>query len=179
MDLTKQKIFHYLHYRALQWYCEINNKKNIDENDFSILKSMKLLFFVVSVNCEENQSLLDYPFKDFVAMPYGHVELEVYDSIKKSTNINVTIDNRKTVFHNDYIDFLQIDIDVKSKIDNSIRTLRLLNNSFVNYSAFELVELSHKWDSWNKYFSMAKENGLRIESIPPQVIKEENKLFVL
>lgn len=180
MNEQKILIFQYLHYQLLKWYKENNSNLSINDNDLSILKSMKLLFFTVSVNCKDSNSLLDSPFNNFVAMPYGHVELSIYNEVNNPfSNLSLSIGKRKTEFIDENMNFSSIDSTMKQRVDDSINRLKLLNKNIINYSAFELVELSHKWDSWKKYFNEANSNGSRIKRIPPEAIKNEDKFYIL
>lgn len=59
----------------LKWWLEGNPEKKIDDNDFSILKVMKLLFFVSGADIENHL----FDVFDFQAWAYGHVEADIYD----------------------------------------------------------------------------------------------------
>lgn len=61
--------------QLLQWWMEGNPEKKIEDNDFNILKVMKLLFFVSGADVENNL----FDIFDFQAWTYGHVEADVYN----------------------------------------------------------------------------------------------------
>jgi len=74
MDTTcKIAAFEYVLYKLNEWYKDNNGEK---ENDLSILKAMKLLFFVSGVDMANN--LFD-TFDRFQAWQYGHVEADLYN----------------------------------------------------------------------------------------------------
>ena len=73
MDTTSKIVaFEYILYKLNEWYKENNPTQ---ENDLSILKAMKLLFFVSVVDTEKH---LLSTFDNFQAWQYGHVEADVY-----------------------------------------------------------------------------------------------------
>ena len=175
----KINAFEYVLYKLDEWYKEKNTSSE-EHNDISILKALKLLFFISAVDSrkDSDETLLDVVFNNFVAMPYGHVESDVYSNIKNNSHNNITIDNNKATITNlDKI--LELKADVKTKIDNSIIKLKGINAELINMSAFELVELSHSWYSWKIYFAKAKRNNTNRESIPNEIIKSEEKIFFI
>lgn len=113
---NKTLAFDYFVYQLLNWYKEAYGE-NIVENDLSILKVLKLLFFMTAIGAkkEDDDSLLDNTFDKFYAMPYGHVEGDIYDSIKQK-NTKSFIDNYKTVL--DDIDFSSLGEKTKEEIVN-------------------------------------------------------------
>lgn len=175
----KINAFEYVLYKLDEWYKE-KNAPNTQNNDISILKALKLLFFTSAVDSrkEESDTLLDIVFDKFVAMPYGHVESDVYSNIKSDSHKNIKIDNNKTTITN-LATILQLDNVIKTKIDDSIFKLKGINPELINMSAFELVELSHSWYSWKFYFAKAKRNNTNKESIPNEIIKSEEKIFFI
>ena len=86
--------FEYILYKLNEWYKDNNGEK---ENDLSILKAMKLLFFVSGVDVEKN---LLSTFDNFQAWQYGHVEADVYKEYSKvDGNLScLKIDRNKTIF---------------------------------------------------------------------------------
>ena len=91
----KKQAFEYLVFKLVKWY-KSNHNSNI--NDLSILKVLKLTFFVSAVGTtrDTKDTLLDNVFDNYFAMPYGHVESDIYNSIKLEEFINISINNSKT-----------------------------------------------------------------------------------
>lgn len=173
----KIQAFEYLVSKFLEWYNESFSNRN---NDLSILKVLKLTFFTsaVGTNRDSENTLLDNVFNNYVAMPYGHVESDIYTFIKNKNLININIDNRKTDILN--IDEINnLDSSLKKQIDHSVTLLKSINSDLIKLSSFELVDLSHTWYSWQKYYSIAKEHDRNSESIPTDVIKSEDKIYQL
>jgi uncharacterized phage-associated protein len=173
----KLRAFEYTLLRLTQWYSEISP---LGDNDISILKSLKLLFFVsaVDTNVDSTETLLDEIFDNFAALPLGHVESDVYAGIKEGGLLYVTIDNRTSRITN-LEEIEKLDIRYKKKIDDSVLKLKKLNDNLVMLSSFELVELSHKWYSWKKNILIAKNRGSSSQPIRVQEIKSEDKIYQL
>lgn len=185
MDQNRKILhFEYVVKGLLNWYSEKTG--SVENNDLSKLKCLKLLFFVSAVNTtrESQNSLLDIAFGDYVAMPFGHVESTIYSELiarKGELNFYI-IDNQKTSLRNQVaIENLdtQIDPAIKLEIDNSINALKQINSKLILFAAFDLVDLSHKWYSWKRYYNLANDLGGKSKSIPNHEIKAENKIFSL
>ncbi len=169
--------FEYLVFRLLEWQREM---KGTDDNDISILKALKLLFFVSAVDTSitEDNTLLDNVFDNFVAMPFGHVESNVYDNIKRGRHRgSLEINNSFARFYPNFTS--DLDIADKERIDSSIGKLKLKNENFINLSAFQLVDLSHRWYSWKSYFNKAQLVSSNSIRIPVSIIKNEEKFYSL
>ncbi|MES2766808.1 MAG: hypothetical protein V4642_13120 [Bacteroidota bacterium] len=182
----KKEAFEYIVFKLIEWYSE---KKNIPDfsafkknNDFSKLKLIKLHFFVCSA--DEHGVLIGNIFK-FSAMPYGHVDTDVYNFITELSRFTVTSSNLeiKTEFANkfqlesSFLNFKSINTKLVDYIDNAIDNLIEENPDFILYTASQLVDLSHAWASWKSMYHYAEMNGRRKEDIPPELILEENKFY--
>ena len=76
----KEKCFEYFVISICKSY--VNDGNKIENNDFGILKIMKLLFFTVAASYTiEKNGLLEI-FNNWEAQPYGHVENDIYDIIR-------------------------------------------------------------------------------------------------
>ena len=157
MDTTcKIAAFEYVLYKLNEWYKDNNGEK---ENDLSILKAMKLLFFVSGVDIANN--LFD-TFNRFQAWQYGHVEADLYNqySQKKGDFNYLEISRERTIFKEKAFTMLNesnyLSKELKSKIDDNIEKLKEKNKELINYPAFELVNLSHAYHSWDIYYNKLK-----------------------
>lgn len=172
--INKKDVFQHVIHELLMWY---GLEKNVENNDFSVLKSLKLLFFVTAASTElRENSLLKGVFDNFYAMPYGHVESDIYNYIRngESKNDRYHITNSKTVI-NYSISMPNIDLSIKKRIQDSIFILKNLNYNIVFMNQFDLVELSHKWDSWkNNFHKNNYSNSIQISS---EDIFRESKIY--
>lgn len=176
--MTKEQKLPYLEYFTslmIDWYRESTGS---NQNDLSTLKILKLLFFTsaVKANKNSNDSLLDKVFTNFSAMPYGHVESDVYDLIKQNELQNVSIDRHKSLI---VPDSTFIDDQLSKEILESVNTLKGINKDLIKASSFDLVDLSHTWYSWQFYYSEAKKINVYSYPIPIQAIKAEEKIYML
>lgn len=174
MDNNTQKklAFGYLMYLCLGWY---NEKFNIEDNDFSKLKSLKLLFLAAAVKGD----LLDI-FK-FSAMPYGPVESTIYDSINSNDVIysitarNTTLKGNGSLLDESY--FSELNDDIKRNCNDAINMLKYENKDLVYYSAFKLVDITHLWKCWRDTFKKANRNGKNSLLIEKEDILKDIKYF--
>lgn len=171
--------FEYLVTELLRWK---GNGIVSNDNDFSILKSLKLLFFVsaVGTNSESSDTLLDKAFGNFCAMTYGHVESDIYEEYKNKEGKfnNIIIDKHSTTVKDQYFSY-NLTPQIKSKIDESITLLRDINKEIVHYKTFKLVDLSHEYFSWIYFYNKARKKNEFSEKIPIDIIKNESKYFYL
>lgn len=166
--------FEYIMLNLLDWYKQENKDK---PNDFSILKSMKLLFLAASCKSNPNTKsiLIEDVFNNFCAFPYGHLEVDVYQNLKESRFLidNNTLDTNGTTI----VDILRLIEDknvneVISEIDRSIFYLKSKNKDLISYSAFKLVDICHDHFSWKTNYRIG--SGTHIN---PETIKLEMKFF--
>ena len=178
MKDTKLKYFEYF----LSVLLDISDKK--ENNDFSILKVQKLLFLTVAIDSGKDKAnvLINKIFDNFVAMPYGHVESDIYSAIRHKKFEFFTITSSKTELIGEKqfdVNSLDLDISKKTSIDLAIKNLLKENKSLLEESPFNLVELSHQYKSWRKYFREANLMGINSLPIPSIEIIEEDKYFHL
>lgn len=178
----KGQAFEYFVYQLQKWY--IGKYGSFENNDFSILKVLKLLFFCSAIEAEKDKddTLLDIAFDNFYAMPYGHVESDVYNAIRGGELSFFKIDRDKTTLKLSNIEdnnFTNLPSDIKTKIDSSFKKLLEKNEKVLEMLPLDLVLLSHLWYSWRYYYNKAKEKGVYSEKIPNSVIKLENKVLYL
>lgn len=178
----KGQAFEYFVYQLQKWY--IGKYGSFENNDFSILKVLKLLFFCSAIEAEKDKddTLLDIAFDNFYAIPYGHVESDVYNAIRGGELSFFKIDRDKTTLNSSNIDdnnFTNLPSNIKTKIDSSFKKLLEKNEKVLEMLPLDLVLLSHLWYSWRYYYNKAKEKGVYSEKIPNSVIKLENKVLYL
>ncbi|WP_275315327.1 type II toxin-antitoxin system antitoxin SocA domain-containing protein [Tenacibaculum bernardetii] len=160
-----------------EWYKEELNYSEDDfnlHNDFSILKLIKLQFFVAAINSKENDSILSG--YDFFAMPYGPVETDTYKKIKSSGIEGLNIDRYSTKILSN---FSFVESHLHEEIINSIGILKKNEPKLIIADASDLVELSHKWNSWKRNYSLARIKGNFSARIPNEEIVNDNKTLSL
>lgn len=142
--------------------------ENIDKCRLNKLKLLKLLFFVSAKNVNEKY-LLDDIFDNFYAMPYGPVESDVYDYINDTPNY--IIGTNDISLRTGKLSYPDLDCDICARIDNSVIAVNETNPNLFRMDTFDLVELSHKSDSWRIAFAEAQRQGKFSIQMPKEVIK--------
>ena len=171
----KLPYFEYFAKLLVDWHSQ---KSGTTTNDLSTLKVLKLLFFASAVDTKANyeDTLLDTIFDRYYAMPYGHVESDIYSLIRDNRLINVTINNQRSIINS------EIELPsqkLKKDIEKAVESLKISNPNIILASSFELVDLSHSWYSWQYFYKLAKKQGFNSIQIPISEIKEEEKIFML
>lgn len=184
--MDKQQVFEFILYKLIRWVSSIKHHSDLEkfniQNDFSKLKVLKLLFFTCSVNPE-----LLRIFQKFHAMPYGHVESDIYDIIKRNSLDRYEITNEKTTVKTTlpgYPEFACLENSFHNNplfksIHESVELLKKSNEQLIEYSAIKLVDLSHSWYSWKIMYSFAERHKKYSELIPTNIIESEPKIFHL
>lgn len=146
-----------------------------ENNDFNILKLIKLHFFVVAINSDQDDELLD--LNEFWAMPYGPVETNVYSRIRTNKNF------KEFILSNDSVNFIgekpEFNKMLEVKITNSILMLMDLEPRLLFTDAGTLVELTHKWNCWKKNYSLARAKKTYSSIIPKEDIINDIKVVNL
>lgn len=169
-------LFEYFLKKIVEWFClyyDVSPEQfnGHSSNDLSKLKVVKLHFFA----CSTSPQALGI-FDDFHAMPYGHVESEVYNALGTLEHFDVTNSKLLTKYGSNLND---IQHDQSYIIDDIVNRLKNLNPNLISLSPFDLVELSHKWFSWRYTFEQARNSGSYSKPISNELIMQETKLYSL
>ena len=175
-DTKKMAAFDHVIFELTKWSSGLTDF-DYSDNDLSKLKITKLLFFVAASTASAGERGLLSIFDNFYALPYGHVESTIQDHITDSKNfvLNKTKLNLKTGIK-EYKSTLN-DIDLEKKIEDAVSNLKKKNSKLIEYRAFDLVDLSHRWQSWITMFSLAKKHNKISMAIPTEMIMREPKIF--
>lgn len=173
----KIKAFEYLIQQLIVWFKE--SKPGVDySTDFTKLKLTKLLFFTTAVNTSErNQGLLEV-FDNYWALPFGHVESDVYNNLDITAYFDITKNGLTTKgelpanYFNEINEYIPL-------LEESLNCLKKENFELIQYTAFDLVELSHSWQSWQSIFNLARSHNKSSMKIPNSLIQAEPKFFSL
>ena len=69
--------------------------------------------------------------------------------------------------------------EIIQQINESIAALQRINNRLILYSAFDLVDLSHRWGCWRTTYSYARQINKGSISIPDDLIINSDKYFII
>jgi len=151
-------------------------ESNITDCGLNKLKLFKLLFLVSALNVNDKY-LLDDIFDKFYALPYGPVESDVYDNISLLPNYIVGNTNISLKSDADLNYPNKTSFKLYKRIDECVDALYIKNSSLFSMPTFELVELTHKADSWRIVFAEAQRKGKYSLHMTNEIIKETTVYF--
>lgn len=154
----------------------LSQRNNNSFDGFTTLKLIKLLFLVVGVSSTEQNTGLTEIFNNFVAMPYGPVESDIYNAIQKNelNKYNITSSQCKIKNPNATI---RLDNNQKQTVDDAIDLLLKKNPRILQCQPFELVDITHKWSCWRICYDWALENCKKSIEIPSRMIQNSVKYY--
>lgn len=175
----KIKVFVYFVDALYKWNKEINPNCS---STYSKLQLQKLLFLASAINADKNNHELLDVFNNFYALPYGPVEMDIYEAMKSNTLMYIIVSDRICQY-TDHIDrkyFLDIPQNLKDAVDASINSLKHNKIDYFKISSFDLVEITHKWSAWKDAYSIATLFGSKQEPMPiKSIIESKVKSFSL
>ncbi len=172
--MNKTFAFDYMLTLLEKWHKEITGREDGFEQH-SKLSILKLLFLTAAPKEEGGPDLLG-TFDHFCALPYGPVESEIYDNIKKDKLPSFSISERNIKRKENIA--LPYDIVDFNDVKNAVEELKTKNNQLVLFNAFRLVEITHKWESWKTAFDFAQFMEIQsYEMSSDSIRKDRNKFF--
>lgn len=164
---NKKLLFEYLVYLLEQWKQE---KHPHSKEAFTKLKLQKILFLVASVKAtEDNHPLLDV-FDNFYALPYGPVEIDIYEAMCNNSFKTIKFEGNDCKQNLNEEDFTALDKDPKKAMRDAVQAIKDKGSDYVISDAFELVDITHKWTSWQIAMQMAEMFGSKRESMSTEDI---------
>lgn len=164
---NKKLLFEYLVYLLEQWKQE---KHPLSKDTFSKLKLQKILFLVASVKAtKENHPLLDV-FNKFYALPYGPVEIEIYEAMNNGSFKNLSFNGNDCKYNLKEQDFTDLDTNHKKAMFEAILAIKELGVDYIIAPPFDLVDITHKWTSWQIAIQFAEMFGNKREPMSTEDI---------
>ena len=165
-------------HKLVLWYKEICPSVDVPVQAFTRLKAQKLLFFVATSKATENDSSLLDVFDNFYAMQYGPVEIDIYSLMVLDGMTMYRFKERDTeIKNNDNSIFGSIPLNKRILIDESIEELKKRNSKIVALSASQLIDISHKWASWNAAIACAEMLGKKRWKMSTKNIAKDRKIY--
>lgn len=174
--MDKNQAFDYMISLFKKWHFDVTGDVNGYSDVFTKLSLLKLLFLTAATKNDKDQDLLGV-FNNFYALPYGPVESDVFDSIKANCLPNFTLTDRRLIdkdvsnYTNDLSD------DDIILINSSVEKLKSINKNLITLSSFELVEITHKWESWDNAYKFAKFLGKQSYVMPIEAIQNDRNKY--
>ena len=111
-------------------------------------------------------------------MQYGPVESDIYTAIvKDETRLYKFGVHELVIVHQNNAIFDSLDPHNKDRIDRAISLLMSKNPKIISYPASILIDISHKWESWQTAMSLASMLGKRCEHMPINSIRENRQFY--
>ena len=177
MGIDKIEAFDYMLQLFEKWRDSHEELKN---EPFSKLKAMKLLFLAAAPKKDGGDDLLDI-FDNFYAMPYGPVESDVYNAMREDKLPSFSVKYRSIEPREGAEPYNAKRYNDKfyHRVRNAVNDLKKKNEKLVLLNAFELVEITHRWSSWNRAMDFAEFMKQLSAKMPTDSIRDSSKIFDL
>lgn len=160
----KKILFEYLVYLLEQWKAEINGH-NI--SSFTKLRLQKLLFLACTINATVAEKRLMSVFNRFNALPYGPVELDIYEAMNKNSFTYLSFNGNDCKFKQqfDKLIFDNLDDQLKAWTNEAISELKCKRENYLYMPVLDLVEITHQWTAWQTAITVADLLGSKSEEM--------------
>lgn len=167
--------FDYMLQLIEEWRINYFTSKNLTVKPLSKLIVLKLLFLIAAPKKNDGPDLLD-TFNNFYALPYGPVESDIYNAILENKIPSYIIKDRSVEVKDKKVYNTKDSLCLKIK--KALDDLKNINPSIISLNSFELVEITHKWDSWNRSMKFAEFMGHSSAKMLTESIRSDsNKCF--
>lgn len=176
--MDKNLLFEYLVFRLDEWKKDIE-KRNEKVPAFTKLRLQKILFLVCAWNVENTNRKLLNIFNQFYALPYGPVEIDIYDAMKNNKIFQHISFNGNECIYSKFEPSVFISISSRSRkwIDEAVDNFIKNDRKYLTMPVFDLVELTHKWTVWQIAMQYAKLCGHNREKMTSLEIIESKKCY--
>lgn len=171
---SKRLLFEFLVCELDKWRLEIHLERT---NLLTKLRLQKILFFVSTIYATRQRHILLDVFNNFYALPYGPVELDIYDSMNKNDFLYISIVGNNCIVKNTEKDFSVLNEEYKEIIIQSIAYLKDKYSNYLFRPAFELVDLTHRWSAWQIAMECAKVLGHNKAKLSTEDILNSTKFY--
>lgn len=160
-DCAKKKLlFEYLVFLLEQWKQEIHLSY---VPPFTKLKLQKILFLVAAVNSTNDKHPLLEVFNRFYALPYGPVELDIYEAMNSNQFDKIQFERNQCICNCSEMDFIGLEGPIKKEMNDALLTIKSMGANYITISVFDLVAITHKWTSWQVAYQVADMLGNKKE----------------
>lgn len=170
----KIKYFEYFLSLIIQWYRSAYGSDK--ELSISRVTALKLLFLCAAIKNDVQEDLLCI-FNKFYALPHGPVESDIYNAMVNGRCVNYNFESTYLVENNVKIHYDDLDEQIKSRIDRSVEALKKENKNLIKLHAFQLVEITHKWECWKQAMKIAAVLNKGSYTMNIESIRNSNAIF--
>ena len=151
--MDKVYAFDYMLQLFLEWRKEFLAASSLYSGTLNKLSVLKLLFLTAVPHKSGGEDLLD-TFDKFYALPYGPVESDIYNAILKDALPSYKLTDTE-VKKKEHV-ALPYNSSDYSKVEDAVNDLRKINSQLILMRAFQLVDITHRWESWKDAYEFAK-----------------------
>lgn len=169
--MDKNLIFEYLIFRLNEWKLKLE-KDNIKVPLFTKLRLQKILFLVCAWKAESTNRKLLKIFNQFYALPYGPVEMDIYEAMKNRKYFhNICFDGNECIYENlDESMFVGVSEECRSLIDEAVDDFSKDHRQYLTMPVFDLVDITYRWSAWKITMDIATFLGNKKEKMSEECI---------
>lgn len=169
----KKEYFEYFLSLLFNWNSKIGSKESLTK-----LRLQKMLFLASTVNAtKEHHPLLDL-FDRFYALPYGPVEMDIYESMQLNNFRYYKFENNDCVSKNKEEVYSDLNMTIKDEIKSAVQSLKNMKVNYLTMPVFDLVNITHNWTVWQRSMYIARLLSSRKERMSTDaILTSENKFF--
>ena len=176
LDMDKNLVFEYIVYRLDGWKRKIGAKQI---PAFTKLRLQKILFLICAWNVSKEEPKLLNVFNHFCALPYGPVEMDIYEAMKDTTAFkHLHFEENECVYDamNNSM-FEELSKATKDYVDEAVEHFISDKRDYLTMPVFDLVDITHKWSVWQISMEYAKLQGRNKEGISNESIINSSKYY--
>lgn len=169
--MNKVLLFEYLVFRLNEW------KKTIEEAGtkvpaFTKLRLQKILFLVCAWETTNKDMRLLSVFDNFYALPYGPVEMDIYEAMKNHQDFQHIVFNGNECVYSKLESclFSSISNVYREWIDEAVDDFIKNDRKYLTMPVFDLVNITHKWSAWKIMMDIAAFLGTKKEKMSVECI---------
>lgn len=169
--MNKILVFEYLVYRLDKWKKDIEKTGKIVPS-FTKLRLQKILFLVCAWNTSDTDMRLLNTFKNFYALPYGPVEMDIYEAMKKSNSFQYIKFQRNECVYDKLDESMFNDIQANERrwVDEAVEVFETNQRQYLTMPVFDLVNITHRWSAWKIMMDIATFLGNKKEEMSVECI---------
>mgnify|MGYP004470313343 CR=1 FL=1 len=173
--MDKNVLFEYIVYKLDWWKSKIGSA---DVPSFTKLRLQKILFLICAWNVSKDNMKLLNVFNRFYALPYGPVEMDIYEVMKNGSFKQMRFCGNECIYNFADSNFTVISNVYKGYVDDAINHFVSENKDYLTMPIFDLVDITHKWTVWKTSMEVAKFLGSKKEKMSSEdILKSISKEF--
>ena len=169
--MDKNLVFEYLVFRLNEWKLKLEKEK-IKVPVFTKLRLQKILFLICAWKAESTNRKLLKIFNQFYALPYGPVEMDIYEAMKNRIYFQyINFDGNECIYNNlEESMFVAVSEECRNLIDEAVDDFSKDHRQYLTMPVFDLVDITHRWSAWKITMDIATFFGNKKEKISVECI---------